>query len=360
MIKTKIKLSGKLPQWLAIAAISLTAAGCVPFSNNQSAGVFKTTNSGTDWQAANVIKDNAGSLAQASVAVIAFDPKNEERLFMASYTDGLYKSENSGQTWERILSKIDVYDVAISPADSNVIYAAGFFADHGKLLVTRDGGKSWVEIYNEASSQNAVRSVALNPGNPSEVVIGMNSGNVIQSSDGGTNWRVLKNFDDRVNRIIFVDNSLFVMLRSKGLMRSTDGGLNFLSLTNSLGSNATGENFYESLLPTGSFAQMAISRNNPNVIYVTAESGMYKTSNQGQQWIQLPVPVKNNEVPFKAVTLDPNDENTVYAGAGTTIYKSSDAGQTFQTQSVAAVGFVNYILVNPRARQIIYSGIFAQ
>lgn len=354
------KINIKISHFAAIVAISTIAVGCIPFSGNQSAGVFKTTNGGTDWQSANAVKDNAGNLANISVAAIAFDPKNDERLFMASYTDGLYKSEDSGQTWERILSKIGVYDIAISPIDSNVIYAAGFFADHGKLLVTRDGGKSWIEVYNEASLQNAVRAVALNPGNSSEVVIGMSSGNIIKSVDGGTNWRVLTNFEDRVNRIAFEHNSLYVMLRSKGLMKSTDGGATYSNLTQSLAGRAAGENFYESLLPAGSFAQMAISRNNPNLIYVTAESGLYKTSNQGQQWVQVPVPIKNNEVAFKAVTLDPNDENTLYAGAGTTIYKTSDGGQTFQTQTVDAVGFVNYLLVNPRARQLVYAGIFGQ
>jgi hypothetical protein len=66
--------------------------------------------------------------------------------------------------------------------------------------------------------------------------------------------------------------------------------------------------------------------NNPNLIYVTAESGLYKTTDEGKSWARVSVPVKNDEVAFKAVALDPANDSVVYTAAGTTIYKSSDGG----------------------------------
>ncbi len=197
MNEIKTKFSTKFPVSIILTSILLLSASCVPFTETKVAGVIKTTNGGIDWQTANKIKDSEENLSGVSVSVLGFDPGNEQRLLMASYSDGLFKSDNSAETWERILSKISVYDFVISPENSDTIYAAGFFADHGKALVTRDGGKAWVEIYSEASTQNAVRAIAMNPQNSSEIIIGMTSGNVIKSSDGGTTWKVLTNFDLR-------------------------------------------------------------------------------------------------------------------------------------------------------------------
>jgi photosystem II stability/assembly factor-like uncharacterized protein len=359
MNEIKIKVPTKFSLGILLTATLLLSASCVPFTDSKVAGVVKTTNGGTDWQAANTIKDSEEGLGSVSVSVLGFDPGNEQRLLMASYSDGLYKSENSAESWERILSKISVYDFVVDPENSDTIYAAGFFADHGKALVTRDGGKAWVEIYSEASTQNAVRAIAMNPSNHSEIIIGMTSGNVIKSTDRGTTWKVLTNFEDRVNRILYIGNNLYVLLRSKGLQKSVDGGQTFVSLSDAL-ARVSGEALYDSLLPLGSYSQLAVSRNNPNLIYVTAESGLYKTTDEGKSWARVSVPVKNDEVAFKAVALDPANDSVVYTAAGTTIYKSSDGGQTFQIQAVSGSGFVNYLLVNPIQSQIVYAGIFVQ
>ncbi len=354
-----IKIKTKFPLAVLLLSSMFISASCIPLGKTTVGGVLKTTNGGTDWQTANQLKDSSETIAGVSVAVLGFDPRNDQRLLMASYTDGLYKTDNSAENWERILSKIAVYDFAIHPDNSEIIYAAGFFADHGKALVSRDAGKSWVEIYSEASTQNAVRAITINPNNPQEIIIGMSSGNVIKSSDGGTNWKVLINLDDRINRILYKGSNLYVMTRAKGLFKSVDGGVNFVNLTDTL-IRQPGDALYASLLSLGSFSQLAVSGLNPNLIYVTSESGLYKTTDEGKTWSRVAVPIKNDEVPFKAVALDPTNENVVYTSAGTTIYKSSDGGQTFQTQSVDGSGFVNFLLVHPNQSQIVYSGIFVE
>ncbi len=345
-----MEIKTKVPHVSALLAILLLSASCVPFLATPAAGVIKTTNGGKDWQAINKLKDQSGDLSGVSVSVLAFDPRNADRLFMASYGGGVFRSEDSGESWERILSRIAVYDIAISPDNSDVIYASGIFDDNGRVLVTKDGGKSWVEIYKEASAQNAVRAIAINPSNPQEVIIGMSSGNVIKSVDGGTNWRLLSNFEDRINRIRFQNGGLYVLLRTKGLFKSENAG----------------ETFSEELTATiddlsaGSYSQFAVTSGNPNIIYVTSESGLFKTVNGGAQWQRVPVPVKNDEVAFRAVATAPSNDSIVYTAAGTTVYKSDDGAQTFQTQGVVGAGFVNYILVHPTFSQIAYSGIFAE
>ena len=98
----------------------------------------------------------------------------------------------AGGTWARILGKILTYDFAIHPFDSNIIYAAGYFADKGRVVKTTDGGKSWEEVYSEAAVSVSVRSVALNPSQPNQVIIGNSAGSVAKSNDGGITWKLIK------------------------------------------------------------------------------------------------------------------------------------------------------------------------
>jgi hypothetical protein len=118
--------------------------------------------------------------------------------------------------------------------------------------------------------------------------------------------------------------------------------------------------FFSSGEPVGTISQFAVAENNSNVIYITTQSGVYKTSNGGGRWLKLAVPIKNQEVPFRAVAIPSGNDSIVFVSAGATIYKSLDGGSTFQTQGVSASGFVNYILVNGSLPQIAYAGIFLQ
>ncbi len=354
-----MQIKTKLQKIVIVSSILLMSASCLPFLASPAAGIIKTTNGGKDWQGINTLKDQTGDLGGVSVSVLAFDPRNAERVFMSSYTGGMFRSENSGESWESILSRIQVYDFAISPDNSDVMYASGIFDNNGRALVTKDGGKSWVEIYKEASTENAVRAIAINPSNSQEIVIGMSSGNIIKSIDGGTNWKLLFNFEDRVNRIRFQNGNLYVLLRTKGLFVSTDVGQTFSpSLTASINGSTSSITDSFSGFSVGSFSQFAVAGDS-NIIYVTTESGLFKTTSGGTQWQRVAVPVKNNEVAFRAVAVAPSNDSIVYTAAGTTVFKSDDGAQTFQTQGVVGVGFVNYILVHPTFSQIAYAGIFA-
>jgi hypothetical protein len=175
------------------------AQSCSLLSSPPQGGVVKSVNGGADWQFSNAVKDSkAGQISGLNIARLDFSPQSREVLYAGTYNGGLYKSEDSGATWQRILSKIFVYDFAVHPQDPKTIYVAGYYASHGKVLKTTDGGAAWQEIYNEASQENAVRAMALNPSAPNEIIIGMTSGNIIKSYDSGVSWRLANNFGDRV------------------------------------------------------------------------------------------------------------------------------------------------------------------
>jgi photosystem II stability/assembly factor-like uncharacterized protein len=320
--------------------------------------LIKTVNGGADWQFINTLANGKGTLAGLNISSISFDPKKKEHIFAGSYNVGLYESQDSGNTWTQILSRIAVYDFAIDPGDSNRIYVGGFFADHGKVLVTTDGGKSWEEIFNDASTQNAVRALALNPNNPKEMVIGMTAGTLIKSMDGGVSWKLQNEYKDRINKILWQSSGVYILFRSKGVFKSTDNAQSFVDISTGL---KTDQNFYQSNLNSSDnvFYQMAISTLNPNLMYVTSGNGLYKSVDGGGTWRRMPVPLVDSAVAIRSVTIAPSNDSIAYISAGATIYKTMDGGEQWKTQSVPTAGFINALAVDPGSPQIAYGGIFA-
>ena len=342
---------------ILILSLALLSASC--FSNPPvTGGIVKTTDGGADWQFSNTIQGSTTvSLGAFEVSSMAIDPQNRQNVFAGGYSGGLYKSTNAGGSWANILSKIYVYDFGISPLDSKTMYAAGSFAGNGEVVKTTDGGATWQEVYNEASSDSVVRNIALNPAGPSQMVIGTQSGNIIKSIDSGKDWQLLKNFQDQVNALLWKNNAIYVLLKTKGLYISTDGGLTFTEITKGISKQSI-DDIFPSSTAVSSFSHVAVSASNPSIIYITTDQGLYRTLDAGQTWTHLQLPVKSDASLTKAVTIAPESDSIVFTCVGATIYKTLDSGQTWQTQKVATNGFINYILVDPTLPQIAYAGIY--
>lgn len=344
------------------AALVFLSASCGVFGSPAvTGGVSKTVNGGADWQMSNTVKDEktSGSLLNASITSMAFDPGNREVIYASTATGGLYKSEDSGGTWFRILSNIAVYDFVVDPVDGKIIYAAGLYNSHGRLLVTHDGGASWNQIYNDASMENPVRSVALNPQNTSQIIIGLASGSLIKSFDSGLSWKLVRDFGSRINDMMWQKGTLYILLREKGLLTTTDFGENFNQITASINTpgflaRLTGgqQEFYYNRF----FADSVSDK----LIYVTTSLGLLKTVDGGNTWATISLPVPPEEDKPHAVAIAKNSSNILYTSIGSTVYKSADGGQTFQTQKVVTTGTINYILIDPELPQIAYVGVYGQ
>ncbi len=343
-----------------IIALSLLAAGCNPFATTLPAGIIKSTNGGADWQFANTLKNSQnGNLSSLSISKMGFDPGDRQIIYAGSFTGGLYKSTDSAASWSNILSKIYVYDFAIDQINPKIIYAAGFYADHGRLLKTTDGGASWNQIYNEESANNPVRDVAINPFNSNQLVIGTASGDVVRSSDGGLSWQLAKNFNNRINRILWQGNNIYVLLQGKGLFKSTDFGGSFVELTAGLNKVYHIGDLSYSTNTVENFSQVYVDFTVPSLIYLTTSQNVYKSVDEGTNWILINLPVKPTQSPARAIAVGKTSSNIVFTSVGSTIYKSLDGGNSWQTQGITSGGYVNAILIDPQLPQIVYAGIYA-
>ncbi len=128
-------------------------------------GLFKTIDGGKTWKSILNISENTG------VTDVEMDPNDPNTLYAAAYQrrrhmwtlinggpeSAIYKSTDAGATWNKLRAGLPAVDLgriglAISPVDSNVIYATVEAADRrGGIFRSSDRGGSW-ERRNEFDS----------------------------------------------------------------------------------------------------------------------------------------------------------------------------------------------------------------
>jgi photosystem II stability/assembly factor-like uncharacterized protein len=342
-----------------LSLVLLMAQSCSLLSGGGGVlGIVKTVDGGGVWQSSNIIEgENAGTINGLVVSELAFDPTNRETLYASSSNGGLWQSKDSAQTWKQILSQITIYDFFVDPNNTNRIYVAGTYNDHGKILRTDNGGASWDQIYNEGSIKNAVNTITANPYRTSELYAALNSGIIIKSQDSGVNWFVVYNVKDQVLKMRFspLNGQLYVIAKGKGLARSNDGGQSWTSLTKLVSSDSSQALFQQS----SRFVKFSLDDQDPRVIYMTTGNGLFKTTDDGLTWTSLKLPVRGESLSPRAIASSRGGV-VAYTSIENTIYKTVNGGQSWQTQSLPTSNRVNSIIIDPVLPQIVYLGLISR
>ncbi len=140
------------------------------------------------------------TLEDRGARCVAVDPADPETVYVGTTDEGLFKSEDGGESWEA-LSGVEhprVTAVAVSPADG-ALYAG---TEPSALFVSRDGGASWRELEGLRNLPSAptwsfpprpwtshVRAISLSHADPGLVVAGIELGGIVRSPDGGKTWQ---------------------------------------------------------------------------------------------------------------------------------------------------------------------------
>ncbi len=138
------------------------------------------------------------TLENSGAQCLALDPHHHGRLYAGSYGKGVWKSSDSGQTWQDMkLPQKDVFSIAVSPVDGSV-YAG---CEPSMLFRSIDGGQSWHELSTLRSIPSAptwsfpprpwtshVRWIAPNPHDAALLIVGIELGGLMYSNDGGQTW----------------------------------------------------------------------------------------------------------------------------------------------------------------------------
>lgn len=166
-------------------------------------------------------------------------------LWIAGTNGKIVRSEDSGANWklQPVASKVHLQDIAAWDAQNAV--AVG---NQGVVVVTSDGGATWVEVPAPKSMvANKLMRVLAMPQGQAWAVGEM--GAILKSIDSGKSWqRKLKEEDVGWNDVAFVDaNNGWVAGEFGRVLRTVDGGTNWTASQTPVKSSLMGIAFRDSL-----------------------------------------------------------------------------------------------------------------
>jgi photosystem II stability/assembly factor-like uncharacterized protein len=221
------------------------------FNANEERGVYKTADGGKTWERVLFISDEVGfsdvELLPGNPNIVFATAWKAERkpwtIISGGTQDegGLYKSVDAGLTWEKITDGlpqglIGKIDLAVTPADSRIVYAIVEAPDdEGGLFKSVDQGKSFEQV----SSDSTIRTrpfyyanIDVDPKDPN-IVYSMATYNK-KSVDGGKTWeRLPVPHEDNHDMWINPDNpDLFIQGNDGGANVTHNGGKTWSSQFN--------------------------------------------------------------------------------------------------------------------------------
>ena len=193
--------------------------------------------------------------------------------------------------------------ILIDPTDDQKIYLG---APAGGLWKTTNGGQLWIPLTDNLP-QIGVSAIALSPTDSNTIYIGTGD-------------------DDASNTY------------SRGVFKSTDGGQTWTPIGPVFSSE------------TEVIREIIVDPVNPNTILVASSDGLYRTTDDGQNWSQ------SIGESIRTMRMHPTDHNIIYAGSGNQFYRSVDNGASFSIVNINYSGFPSFMEmdVTPAAPQKVY------
>ena len=287
-------------------------------------GLYKSTDGGTSWK-------KIGFEKSERIANIIVNPKNSNEVYVAvlgalwsdSEVRGVYKSNDAGETWEKILyvnERTGAADMTMDPNDSNTLYVSmwefrrtGWSFESGgessALYKSTDAGKTWNKIHNGFPEGKLGRlAIAVAP------------------SDSNILYTVIEAEDPK----------------RKGLYRSDDAGQSWEQLNNDFG--ITVRPFY--------FSRITVDPRNPDVVVKGGLTG--SISRDGGKTFKA---LGNMHSDIHDIIFDINDSDRMYAGTDGGVYRSWNGGTTMEIVENLPLSQFYQISVDDAEPYNVYGGL---
>lgn len=273
-----------------------------------SGGVWKTMNSGVTWEP--LFDDQS----VYSTGCVTIDPTNPHTIWVGTgenvggrhvgFGDGIYKSEDDGKTWQNLglKSSEHISEIIVHPDNADIVWAAvqgPLWTSGGErgLYKTTDGGSNWKKVLG-GSEWTGVTDIAIDPRDP--------------------NWMYAATWDRHRTVAAYMGGG-----PGSGLHRSTDGGETWEKLTSGIPKSNLGK------------IGIAISPQNPDKIYAAIEldltkGGVFMSVNRGKTWVKQSNAVAGATGPhyYQELYASPHKEGRLYL-VNNSMLTSDDDFKTF-------------------------------
>lgn len=145
-------------------------------------GLLKSVNGGVSFR----------QLNKLHILSMAFDPQRPDRLYLATEGDGLWKSEDGGESVAQINEGfVSRRVMGLSSSESGLFVNVIQDGDAGGVFLSSDGGKDWKLAAGTAKLRdNFITYLAGCPGLPPVLFAG-NESRLMRSTNAGVNWTEL-------------------------------------------------------------------------------------------------------------------------------------------------------------------------
>lgn len=289
--------------------------------NGYLAGVFKTVNGGDDWF--EVSSDGIENVPYMWwFGRIEVDPVDPDKVYFVGFSNS--KSTDGGNSWDATFPgvHVDQHSIFVHPQNTDLVLSG----NDGGLYISYDGGDQYIKRDNLPITQ--MYTINFDPSNPERIYSG--------TQDNGTNRTVTGNLDDwtRIyggdgfHCLIDPNNSNIIYASSQNgnLVKSTNGGLNFLGSTNGISFNDR-KNWK---------TPVVFDPANSSTLYYGSDK-VYRSTNQAGFWTAISSDLSNgsgngNLTYGTITTIDVSalDSDVIYAGTDDgNVWATTNGGDTW-------------------------------
>jgi photosystem II stability/assembly factor-like uncharacterized protein len=334
-------------------------------------GLWKSTDAGKTWKL-------SGLADSRHIPRLRIHPKNPDlvyaavlgHLFGPNEMRGVYRSQDGGAHWDRILyvnDKAGAVDLVMDPVNPRVLYASmwnvrrtPYSLESGGpgcgLWKSTDGGDTWNELtFNSGFPKGTlgIIGVTVSPSNPENLyaLVEAKDGGVFRSRDGGKTWKKTNGDRDLRQRAwyysrIFADpkDEDVVFVPNVQLHRSKDGGKTFTTIRTPHGDN-------HDLWIDPNDPQRMIESNDGGV-NVSTDGGATWTPQNNQPTAQFYRVATDTHFPYRILGAQQDNSavRILSRGRGTGIGPGD--------WDVTAGGESGYIVPDPKDSEVVFGGSY--
>ena len=320
-------------------------------------GLYKSTDGGSNWAK---ISDASWTITQFSD--IAVSPHNSNHILVSMASGnfnlgtnpnaGVWLTTDGGSNWSEVLTHDQAFDVAFHPSNSNLAYAviggedanSGFYTSNNSgatftnsaigLPATSTMGR--MQFDQSVTDPNTMFMLIYDPDG------GFASSRqtaAYKTTDGGSNWFQISSgsrisgwngsstadqgYYDQCLAISPTDEDL-VFFGNTELSKTIDGSI--IDFVRNPAGPYGGTQYWD--CPTHvDIHKIAFAPSNANYIYVGCDGGIFRSTNGGTDWSSLNNNI--NTVQFYRIASHPTDANIIFGGAQDNgNFRTTDKGST--------------------------------
>jgi photosystem II stability/assembly factor-like uncharacterized protein len=287
-------------------------------------GLYKSTDGGENWrQLTNGLPTWNEHLGRIGIGTAPSDPSRIYLLVDAPKMGGLYRSDDTGESWQRINPDVRLWGrgddfacVRVDPKNRDTVYVANI-----STYRSNDGGKNFTAIKG-APGGDDYHNIWINPDNPRIIALAVDQGATI-SVNGGETWSSWYNQPTAQFYHVITDNQFPYWVYGA---QQESGSVGTASRSD------TGEITFRDWYPVGveEYGYVAPDPLDPNLIYGGRVTKYDRATGQTQD--VSPLVLRTGQYRLnrtQPLIFSPADPHVLYFGSNI-LFKTTNGGDSWQ------------------------------